>query len=164
MEATEPRQFRKTAIPHTASTKRPLREQQVKCTPQMGARRTARRVSMATALRWVRPQTAISMRPRTGTPTRTLEVVGAETRTIPRNPAQVIQEAILLRPKAGEDKKRVADPQRSGEPAEVAGNPSRQVLAARQARVVEAVGVDAAAAVAAGAVAGEPTSVRTSVA
>jgi len=45
----------------------------------------------------------------------------------------------------------------------VAGNPSRQVLAARQARVVEAVGVDAAVAVA-GAVAGEPTSVRTSVA
>src|SRR5579862_7085131 len=145
MEATGPPQFRKTATPPTASIRRPLRERQVKCTLQMGVQRTARRESMATALPSGRPPMATSMRRRTAIRTKTLEVGGVGTPTIPRNTTPVTREAILVQPKAGADKKRAADHRRSAEPAAVAGNPSRQAHAVHQAWVGVVVGVDAAA-------------------
>src|SRR5271169_2552388 len=146
MEATEPRQFRKTAIPHTANTKRPLRERQVKCTPQMGARRTARRVNMATALRSVRPPTVTSTQARTGTRTRTPEAAGAETRTIRQNPPRLTQETPPL-PRAGEDRIRVADRQPSAAPAAEAGIRDRRARAVLRAWAVAVAGADAAVAV-----------------
>ena len=50
MGAMEPRRFRKTATPPTASIKRPLKERLVRCTLQTAARLMARQVSTAIAL------------------------------------------------------------------------------------------------------------------
>jgi hypothetical protein len=156
MEATEPRQFRKTVIPHTVSTKRPLRERQVKCIPQMGARRTARRVNMATALRSVRRQTATSTQARMETLTRTPEAGGVAVRAIRRNTVQL--RAALLLPRVGADKKRAAGRRLLAVRAEEVGTPARQVLVVPRAWAVEAAGADAV--VEAEAIAGERSRVR----
>ncbi len=140
MEATGPRRFRKTAIQHTASTKRPLRERQVKCTPQMGARRMARRVSMAIALRLVRPPTVTSTRPRTGTPIRTPEAGGVEIQTIPRNTVQL--RAVLPLPRVGAGRKRAAGRQPLAAPAVEVGTPARPVLVVPRAWAGAAGGAD----------------------
>src|SRR5271170_2591582 len=110
MEAGEHRRFRKTVTLRTASIKRPPKERQVRCTPQMGVRLMVRRVSTATVLPWARPRMVTSTRLLMGTRTKILGADGAETRTIlrdttvpvtrtPRNPAHQV----------GEDRKKAVD-------------------------------------------------------
>src|SRR4029077_4913983 len=143
MGAMEPRRFRKTVTPPTASIKRPLKEPQVRCTLRTAVRLMVRQVSTAIALLWVRPPMATSMRPRTATSIATPGAAGAEIRTIrsrraPRLTPVKVRQAIRAAPRnpahqAGADRKGVADQRHSVEAAEVAGNPGRQVRAVQQA-------------------------------
>ena len=115
--------FRKTAIPHTASIKRRLKEPRARYKPRTAARLLERRVS-TTALPWVRPQTATSMRQRTVTPTKTRAAAGSNTRW---------KFQFRSSPKAMEGRKRAADHRPSAEAAAEAGNPGRRVLVVRRA-------------------------------
>jgi len=142
MGAMEPRRFQRTVTLPTPSIKRPLKERQAQYKLRREARLMARRVS-TTALPWVRPQAATSMRPRTATCTAIPGAVGAEIRTIRSRPATQVplakaHQAIRIVPRnpahqAGEGRKRVADHRPSVEVAEVAGSRDRRVRAVQQA-------------------------------
>jgi len=143
MGAMEPRRFRKTVTPPTASIKRPLKEPQVRCTLRTAVRLMVRQVSTAIAPLWVRPQAATSTRQRTATSIATPGAAGAEMRTIRSRRATQLTPAkadqairiVSRNPahRAGERKRRVADHRHLVEVAEVVGNPDRQVHAVRQA-------------------------------
>src|SRR5271165_4223978 len=97
-----------------------------------------------TALRWVRPPMATSMRPLTGTPTQTPGVVGKVQARTPRStthPATPVRAPpkVLPVPVAGEGRKRAADHRPSTVEAE-AGNPESQALAAQKAGAVAVAG------------------------
>src|ERR1700679_4227149 len=90
------------------------------------------RLARITALRWVKPQMATSMQPRTGTPTKTLGAVGrAQVRTRIRSTTHL--------PVGGANRTRAADRRPSTAEAEV-GNPGRQVPVAQQAGAVAVAG------------------------
>src|SRR5208337_2576147 len=135
MAAMEPRRFRKTAIPRTASIKRLLREPLARCTLRMAARLMASPVSMAIALPRVRLQMATSMRPRTATSTATPAAVGVrrtETPTIRINQAVRVIQTTPRDPthQAGEDRKRAAG----------VGDPGQRARVVRQAAAVVVAG------------------------
>ena len=118
----EAQRFRKTAILRIASIKRRLKEPRARYKPRTAVRLLERRVN-TTALPWVRPQTATSMRQRTVTPTKTRAVAGRTLMEVP----------IPQPPKAMEGRKRAADHQPLAEAAAEAGNPGRRVLVVRRA-------------------------------
>src|SRR4029077_10039476 len=86
---------------------------------------------MATAPRWVRPQMAISTRARTATPTRTPAAGGRTLVETQTNTTAQVTTPVL--PRAGEGRKRAADPQPLAEAATEGGGQGRRVLAVRRA-------------------------------
>ena len=148
MGAGEAQRFRKTGILRTPSIKRPPKELLRRCKLPRVARLMARRVS-TTAPRSARRRVVTSTRQRTAIPTRTPEAAGRALVEAQTDTAAQVTTPKLLR--AGEDRKRAADPRHSAAAEAADGNPERPALGVRKAWAVGVAG--AAAAVAA---AGEP--------